>query len=398
MGLPIPIVGTTPGPDYATDINASLTLIDQHDHSSGYGVAITPTGLNINAALPFGNNNLTGVRSVRFQTQSSPLALAADLGCLYESGVDLYYNDGSGNQVRLTQSGGVAGSVGSIASLASPASATYVAGSGTFVWQSAANTPAIMDSASVIIRNPTAAANGVTIAAANALAAGYTLTLPAALPAATNFMAVSSTGAISAYAPVSLGLTAANIANATITTTQISATAGILGSQLSASAAIVGTQLTAGTITTTQIAATTIVAANIANATITSAKIAAATIDNGNIVSSINFDGKLVRESNKAVIVSNTNAGTNSLAMIRGIFNSSSAVTGGEGFTVSCVPGVTTVTFSSAFLDTPSVVFMPNYSTAALFYVSAVSTTGCVITGSVSENASGHLIVIGQRT
>ncbi len=51
-----------------------------------------------------------------------------------------------------------------------------------------------------------------------------------------------------------LPVTAAMIANATITTTQISATAGILGSQLSASAAIGGGQLTANTVANSNLA------------------------------------------------------------------------------------------------------------------------------------------------
>jgi hypothetical protein len=34
-------------------------------------------------------------------------ATVTELGCLYESGVDLYYNDGSGNVVRLTSGGSV---------------------------------------------------------------------------------------------------------------------------------------------------------------------------------------------------------------------------------------------------------------------------------------------------
>lgn len=50
-------------------------------------------------------------------------------------------------------------------------------------------------------------------------------------------------------------LTGDFMADASITHSQISTTAGILGSQLSASAGIAGTQLTAGTLTTTQLSA-----------------------------------------------------------------------------------------------------------------------------------------------
>lgn len=197
MGMPIPIVGTTPGPDYGSDNNACFTILDGHDHSAGYGVPINPSGLNINSDLTFAGNNLTAARSVRFQIQSAPLGGASDLGCIYESGVDLYYNDGNGNQVRITQSGGVAGSPGSIASLASPASATYVSANQTFVWQSDANTPANMDGGSVLIRNILANSKALTLSAPAAMGSNYTITLPS-LPASQKFMTLDASGNMSA--------------------------------------------------------------------------------------------------------------------------------------------------------------------------------------------------------
>src|ERR1035437_5104914 len=114
MTLPIPVVGVDPGPDYALNLDACLGIIDSHNHSNGSGVQITPAGMNINADLSFGGNNATHLRSVKFSPQSSLLSLASDSGVLYESGVDLYYNDALGNQIRITASGGVNGSPGSI--------------------------------------------------------------------------------------------------------------------------------------------------------------------------------------------------------------------------------------------------------------------------------------------
>lgn len=236
MSLPIPVVGIDGGPDYASNINASLTLIDSHDHSSGKGVPINPAGISINSDLSFGGNNLTLARSLRLQPQSAPLALASDLGCLYESGVDLYYNDGSGNQVRITQSGGVAGSPGSIAGLTSPASATYVAGSQTFVWQSAASTPANLDAASILIRNLTASSNAITLSAPAALGSNYSIVLPT-LPGSTKFLNLDSSGNIGAVwgvdnSTIEISSNNLQLKAGGITTTQISASAGILKSQL----------------------------------------------------------------------------------------------------------------------------------------------------------------------
>lgn len=197
MNLPIPTVGAEPGPDYASDVNASLTLIDGHDHASGSGVQITPAGMNISSDLGFLNNNATTLRSVRFMPQSAVLGLPADLGCLYEVVDDLYYNDGVGNQIRITQSGGVAGTPGSIANLVPPASASYVSADSTFVWQSDANIAANMDAGAYIFRNLTANSFGVTVEAPNALAANYTLVLPL-VPLSTKFVRIDAAGNMAA--------------------------------------------------------------------------------------------------------------------------------------------------------------------------------------------------------
>lgn len=119
MSLPIPVVGAALGPDYAYNVNNSLTVIDSHDHSSMKGVPITPLGLNINADLSFNSNNAIALRSLRLATQGAVLSVATDLGCLYRVGVDLYFNDGSGNNIRMTQGGSVSGSAGTITGLPS---------------------------------------------------------------------------------------------------------------------------------------------------------------------------------------------------------------------------------------------------------------------------------------
>ncbi len=195
MFLPVPGVGTENGPQYAQDVNNCLTIIDAHDHTPGSGVQITPLAMDINTDLAFGDNNITNARSVRFTAQLSPLALPTDLGSLYEAGVDLYFNDGSGNQIRITQSGGIAGTPGSISNLTSPATASYVAGNSTFVWQSAALTPANMDAASYILRNLSASSYGLTLAPPT-LASDYQITLPQ-LPASTLPLVMNSAGAMS---------------------------------------------------------------------------------------------------------------------------------------------------------------------------------------------------------
>lgn len=209
MNLPVPGVGTEAGPTYGTDINNCLTILDQHTHAPGSGVLITPSAININADLPMGANNLTLARSVRFQSQVAPIATASDLGCLYEVALDLYYNDGAGNQIRITQSGSVAGSSGTITGLPSgTASAAFAAG--TFTFQASTNTPANIDGGSFIFRNNTVNSKGLTLQPPNAMGADYTLTLPA-LPVATSFMTLDTSGNMSGAISIASGLTGSNI-------------------------------------------------------------------------------------------------------------------------------------------------------------------------------------------
>lgn len=367
MNLVLPGVGQTSGPDYANDLNASLTIIDQHNHSSGSGVQITPAGLNINADLSILNNNLINSRSLRFTAQGSPLALGTDLNCAYVSGVDLYYNDGNGNQVRLTQSGGVAGSPGSIASLSSPASATYVAGSQTFVWQSAANTPANLDAASILLRNLTANSKSLTLNPPAAMGANYSLTLPA-LPGSTQIMALDASGNMSA--PYSVD-------NSTI-----AITANVIGVKSLG-------------ITASQIANTTITATQIANSTITGTQVA----------SNINLPGNAAQENGKNIVVQNTNT-TTSLCIIRGTVAANGTVANGEGFSSSYAgSGNYNITFTSAFSDTPVVVTtgFNSPSTSCTAVISSLSSSGVTVS---TRNAGGGgtaiqsefcFIAIGQR-
>lgn len=195
MGLPVPTVSVDSGPDWAQSINASLSIIDGHDHSPGSGVLITPSGIDVNSDFPFNNMNATVFRSVRFNPQSAPIAQATDIGCLYEAGVDLYYNDGGGNQIRITQSGTVTGATGTITGLPSgTASASYSAG--VFTFESATSTPAELNVGSVVIGQEVAGGFGVTVQASASQTSNYGITLPAALPAALSYLQMDTSGNI----------------------------------------------------------------------------------------------------------------------------------------------------------------------------------------------------------
>lgn len=203
MSLTLPGVGTTQGPDYATQINNNFSTIDSHDHSAGKGTPITPAGISITTDLSFNSTSATNIKTARFSSQVAAPATASDIRCLYAVGGDLYYTDGNGVSIRLTSSGGIAGTPGSISGLTSPASASFQSATGTFIFQSGANVAGNLDGRNVTLRTSTAGSFGVTLNAPPALAANYNITLPAGLqsvegyaPLDNRFMTMNGSGAI----------------------------------------------------------------------------------------------------------------------------------------------------------------------------------------------------------
>lgn len=193
MNLPIPVVGVDPGPDWANNVNACLTDIDAHDHTPGFGVAITPQGLNINSDLTMNTNNLIDIRASRYTSQGTIPSDPSDLNEVYVLNGDLYFIDASGNNVRLTQGGSPAGGAGSITGLPSGTAGVNFAGS-TYTFESATNTPATINVGSVGIAQTVLNGKRVTISANGAQAANYNLTLPAALPATASSVVVDPSG------------------------------------------------------------------------------------------------------------------------------------------------------------------------------------------------------------
>jgi hypothetical protein len=251
MGLALPTVGITLGPTWASEVNAAFTVIDAHNHTTGNGVPIPTNGVSVNADFPFNSFNATLLRSTRYVNQGSPLGLAADLGCLYVSGGNLWYNNTAGQQVQITQGAGLdASTVGGFGGDygTSTASAFYTSATSTFTFWQAPNTSAFMDMGAIIIHPTNSSTTGVTVSASTSLSSSYNLIFPLALPASTKFLTVDNSGNIGDVYDVD---------NSTIVVSSNTI------------------QVPAGGITSTQIATGTIVDSNIQDGTISNLKLTA---------------------------------------------------------------------------------------------------------------------------
>jgi hypothetical protein len=236
MNLLEPVIAVDSGLVWEQSINANTSVLDAHNHTPGNGVPIPTSGININADLNFNSFNETSLRSSRFNSQSSPLSGALDLGCIYVSGVDLYYNDGNGNKIKITSGGTVNATSSGIVS--GTATASFV--SSVLVVNENTNTPANIQAGSILLGNNTSGSNFITLGPPSALSENYNLTLPSGVPVATSFLTIDSSGNLATGVAYSHGITNAQIANNTITATQI------------ANNTITATQITSGTLTPTQ--------------------------------------------------------------------------------------------------------------------------------------------------
>lgn len=399
MSLTLPVVGGTLSPDWALELNSDLGILDDHDHSPGRGTAISPQGMSINEDLDFLSNNAIGLRSARFAPQGAPLALSTDKGCLYESGVDLFYNDGNGVQIRITQAGSIVGTSGSIGGLVSPASATYVSATPAFVFQSNANTAANLDGGSITIREIVANSKGITLSAPAGLANDYTITFPGSLPASTLPLSLSSSGNLSAGK-----ITGAQIVNDAALAGNVTIT-GSLG---------VGTSLNVGTDLTT-LGIVDVGTSLHANGQIVSDTfIYPTTIALAAFVSRRNSTVDIASSSTSFPIVTSVNPATTGLFVLRGIITSAGAIINGEGFTITHPStGIYDITLTASFLDVPAMIatcnIVPGVSNAYIAncnFTSGSGAAGSVIRVSTNIQAGGStiatnvafsIVFIGQR-
>jgi len=107
MSMVLPVPGSELGPAWATELIVALTArVDAHNHA-GIGLTLGSAALGINADLPFGGFNATGLRSARVNSQASTLVLGTDINCIYSVLGNLFWNNNSGTPVQITNAGAV---------------------------------------------------------------------------------------------------------------------------------------------------------------------------------------------------------------------------------------------------------------------------------------------------
>ena len=251
MNLIVPDVGATSGPSYATQLNTALDVVDAHDHTPGKGARIPPSGLNINADLPFNSNDAVSLRSTRYVAQTGVLAAADDRNCISSVNGNLYWNNANGVAVQITAGNGLnfasLGTIGGDYGAAGvTASAVYTDSLKTFSWLQAASQYAKMGMADLSLYSTTASTLAVTLKA-NAATAAYDFVMPVAAPAANTIMRMALGGQGSF---VSLNGTANQITvtpNTSDITFSIPSNAILPGNVSATGSLSSGTTITAGT-------------------------------------------------------------------------------------------------------------------------------------------------------
>ena len=125
-----PAIGTTAGPQWATDRNSTIDALDGHDHSTNKGIRITPAAININAALEYNSNDATELKTISFDSAATASTTSYSV---YQASGNLYWRNGSGVAVQVTTGSSVNAGAGAISGMTgTDAGASYTDGSKTF--------------------------------------------------------------------------------------------------------------------------------------------------------------------------------------------------------------------------------------------------------------------------
>lgn len=213
IGIVLPSLGGDSG-IWDDEINAGLTLIDAHDHTSGKGVRVPVSGLNINADVSLGSTwGITNANRVSFALVAPP---STNRSVFVGDGTggtvsgELYWRTNSGSNVRVTNgaalnvsafTGGIGGDYASVG-----AEVAFDNSNKRYTFESASSTgwSRLACGPIRLYEFDTTESVYVEHAAPAGLGANYTVTWPTALPGATLPLQISSAGVVTAGGSIAM--------------------------------------------------------------------------------------------------------------------------------------------------------------------------------------------------
>lgn len=200
MLLVIPDPQVTPGPAWAQQVADALERIDEHDHTTGMGVALSSQSIIVDADLSLEGFNLINIRTLRLSTQLITPITSDDLQIVYSMGGELFYRDDAGNAVQITNGGSIAGTAGTIANLGTGgSSANFNDTSDLFTFLYSPSKPGKFAHADLDLYpydGSNTYTNNVTLRVNTTLSGDYSFILPDALPARQAPLTLGSTGQV----------------------------------------------------------------------------------------------------------------------------------------------------------------------------------------------------------
>lgn len=262
MGLKQPTQGAAGAGTWDDDWDDNAEAIDAHDHSSGKGVTVKTAGISINADLTFAS--LYAPINLHRITFASIVALTSNNKSLFVNTADneLYWRSNAGTNVKLTS-----GSSLNVAAFTGGFGGDYAAVSALADYDDATDTYRFRQELNAAVRqfakvkfadislveydpagDASVPANSVTIKSPDALAANYSVTMPAALPGSTSIVQLDSSGV----------LTASNtVANAVTLSASLS-----VGTTLSVTGTTTAAAVNAGAVAASTVTASGLITAN----------------------------------------------------------------------------------------------------------------------------------------
>jgi len=106
----------TPGADenvWDDKINASLDIVDTHDHTPGKGIPVPSTAVEVIQDFSVASNSVIDINKTQFEPNSAVLTGTSNQRAVYAVDNDLYYTNGSGVAVQITDGSSLATAVAS---------------------------------------------------------------------------------------------------------------------------------------------------------------------------------------------------------------------------------------------------------------------------------------------